>query len=52
MDQAIRQTRRVLQTLANPVIEATPPDPPNGVAKPAVDAFELERDDAHLDHNV
>jgi hypothetical protein len=51
LDQTIRQTRRVLQTLPSPVIEPAPTDPQNGVAMPAADAPEPGRDDAHMDHD-
>jgi len=52
LDQTIRQTRRVLQTLASPVIEPAPIDPQNGVAMAAADAPEPGRDDEHRDHDV
>jgi len=50
LDQTVPQTRRVLQTLASPVIEPAPTDPQNGVATPSTDA--PDRGDAHMDHDV
>jgi hypothetical protein len=52
LDQTLPQTRRVLQTLASPVIEPAPTDPQNGVATPSADAPEPDRGDAHMDHDV
>ena len=52
LDPAMRQTRRVLQTLASPVIVPAPTKPQNCVAMPAAGAPEPGREDAHMDHDV
>ena len=52
LGQTLPQTRRVLQTLASPVIVPAPTDPQNGVAMPAAGAPEPGRDNEHMDHNV
>jgi hypothetical protein len=52
LDQTIRQTRRVLQTLAGPTIEPVPPDPRSGVTVPAADVPDTGRGDDRLEHHV
>ena len=52
LDQTIRQTRRVLQTVASPETELTPPDSQNGVATQTANAPEPGRDNEHMDHDV
>jgi hypothetical protein len=52
LDQTIRQTRRMLQTLASPVIEPAPPDLQSGVAILPADVPEPGREDDHMEHRV
>jgi hypothetical protein len=52
LDQTIRQTRRVLQTLAGPTIEPAPPDPQSGVIVPAADVPEPGHADDRMEHDV
>jgi hypothetical protein len=52
MDQTMRQTRRVLQTLAGPMLEPAPPGPQCGVGMPAADVPEPRGEDDRMEQHV
>jgi hypothetical protein len=52
LNQAIRQTRRVLQILASPIFEPALSDPQNRVALSPADIPEPGREDDHMEHRV